>query len=121
VAVAALLAGCRRDAGPKGLYFSGEPVAHWLDAARSPNAKVRKKAVDVLGNVGPADPAAIPALADAVRDKDPAVRDAAVLALSKIGPPAAVALPALRDATKDPSPVVRTHAATAVERVGGAS
>jgi HEAT repeat protein len=119
VAVAALLAGCHRDAGPRGLYFSGQPVSHWLEAARSPDPKVRMKAVDVLGNVGPADPAAIPALAEAVRDRDPSVRDAAVLALSKIGPPAAAALPALREATKDPSPAVRAHAATAVERVGG--
>jgi HEAT repeat protein len=119
VAATILLAGCGRDAGPKELYFSGEPVTHWLSAARSPDPKVRKKAIDVLGNVGPADPAAIPALAEAVRDKDPAVRDAAVLALSKIGKPAAAALPALRDATKDANLSVRTHAITAVERVGG--
>ena len=121
VAAAALTAGCGRDSGPKELYFSGQPVSHWLEAAKSPDPKVRKKAVDVLGNVGPADPATIPALAEAVKDKDPAVRDAAVLALSKIGPPAAAALPVLREATKDSNPTVRAHAATAVERVGGTS
>jgi HEAT repeat protein len=118
---AVLMVGCGRDTGPKELYFSGETVGHWLSAAKSPDPKVRKKAVDVLGNVGPADPAAIPALANAVRDKDPAVRTAAILALSKIGKPAAAALPALRDATKDVNPTVRAHAATAVGRVGGAS
>ena len=118
---AVVAAGCHRNPGPKGLYFSGEPVAHWLEAARSPDPKVRKKAVDILGNVGPADPAAIPALAEAVKDKDPAVRDAAVLALSKIGPPAAAALPALREATRDPNPAVRAHAVAAVGRVGGPS
>jgi HEAT repeat protein len=118
---AALAGGCGRDSGPKELYFSGQPVSHWLEAARSPDPKVRKKAVDVLGNVGPADPAAVPALAEAVKDKDAGVRDAAVLALSKIGPPAAAALPTLREATQDPNPTVRAHAVTAVERVGGAS
>jgi HEAT repeat protein len=121
VVAAALLAGCGRDAGPKELYFTGEPVAHWLEAVKSPDPKVRKKAVDVLGNVGPADAAVIPALAEAVKDKDPAVRDAAVLALSKIGPPAAAALPALQEATRDPNPTVRAHAATAVGRVSGPS
>lgn len=120
-AVVALAGGCGRESGPKELYFSGQPVSHWLEAAKSPDPKVRKKAADVLGNVGPADPAAVPALAAAVKDKDPSVRDAAVLALSKIGPPAAAALPALREATSDPNPSVRAHAATAVERVGGAS
>jgi HEAT repeat protein len=116
-----LAAGCQRDEGPPGLYFSGEPVSHWVEAAKSPDPKVRKKAVDVLGNVGPADPAAIPALIAALKDKDPNVRDAAVLGLSKIGPPAADGLPALRVAMNDPNPTVRAHAATAVERVRGSS
>ena len=119
LALAGLAAGCHRDAVPTARYFDGQPVSHWLEAVKSPDPKTREKAVDVLGNVGPADPAAIPALTGAVRDKDAAVRDAAVLALSKIGPPAAAALPALQEATKDPNPAVRTHAATAVERVGG--
>ena len=114
-------AGCSREKVPAELYFSGEPVSHWLEAAKSPDPKVRKKAVVVLGNVGPADAAAIPALIAAVKDKDATVRDLAVLALSKIGPAAADGLPALREATKDPNPNVRAHAATAVERVSGSS
>jgi len=121
IAMAVLAAGCTREKVPTELYFSGEPVSHWTEAAKSPDPKVRKKAIDVLGNVGPADPAAIPALIAAVKDKDSSVRDAAVLALSKIGPPAAEGLPALREATKDPNPTVRAHAVTAVERVGGPS
>jgi HEAT repeat protein len=121
IAMALLSTGCTREKVPTELYFSGEPVSHWTEAARSPDPKVRKKAIDVLGNVGPADPAAIPALIAAVKDKDAVVRDAAVLALSKIGPPAAEGLPTLREATKDPNPTVRAHAVTAVERVGGSS
>jgi HEAT repeat protein len=120
-AMALFVAGCNREEVPTELYFSGEPVSHWTEAAKSPDPKVRKKAIDVLGNVGPADPAAIPALIAAVKDKDASVRDAAVLALSKIGPPAAEGWPALREATKDPNPTVRAHAVTAVERVSGSS
>ena len=115
----ALLAGCHPPAGPPEKYFSGEPVAHWLEAVRSPDAKVRKHAVDVLGNVGPTDPGAIPALIVALGDKDAKVRTAAVLGLSKIGPPAAEALPALEQRTKDTDANVRKHAVHAVARIQG--
>src|SRR5262249_60949698 len=77
-----LVVGCGPKA-PTEKYFSGKPVAHWLDAAKSPDARARKQAIDVLGNVGPADPAAIPALAVALKDKDARVREAAGPAPSK--------------------------------------
>ena len=121
VGLAIVSFGCHRGKAPKELYFSGEPVAHWLELAQSPDPKSRKKAIDILGNVGPADPAAIPALIAAVKDKDASVRAAAVLALSKIGPPAAEANAALQEATRDSNPAVRNHAAKAIERVTGKS
>ncbi len=114
-----LLLGCSRTDVPKEKYFSGEPVEHWLEAIKSPDAKVRKKAADVLGNVGTVDPRAVPALIEAVRDKDAKVRAAAVLGLSKIGAPASAGESALEEATKDKDPTVRTHAATALARVRG--
>lgn len=114
-----LVSGCSRSDVPKEKYFSGEPVDHWLEEIKSPDPKKRKKAADVLGNVGPADERSIPALIEAVKDKDAKVRDAAVLGLSKIGPPAASGESVLAEATKDKDPTVRTHAATAVERVRG--
>lgn len=117
--VAGALAGCGGTSVPTAKYFSGEPVAHWLDAIKSADPKVRKRAADVLGNVGPVDPGAVPALATAARDRDPKVRDAAVLALSKIGSDAASAVAALEEATRDTDPTVRAHAATALRRVRG--
>ena len=119
VVLGVFLLGCGRSDGPREKYFSGEPVDHWLEAVKKPDAKVRKKATEVLGNVGPIDPRAIPALIEAVKDKDAKVRDVAVLSLSKIGPPAASAEPALQEATKDRDQAVRTHAAAALERVRG--
>jgi HEAT repeat protein len=113
------LLGCRRSDVPQEKYFSGHPVEHWLEALRSPDPKTRKKAADVLGNVGPVDARSVPALIGAVKDPDPKVRDAAVLSLSKIGPPAADAVKVLNDATQDTDPTVRAHASTAVERVRG--
>ena len=111
--------GCSRSEVPKEKYFSGEPVEHWLEAIKSPDPKTRKKAADVLGNVGPVDPRAVPALIVAVKDRDAKVRDAALLGLSKIGPPATSAESVLEEATKEKDPTVRTHATVALERVRG--
>ena len=47
-----------------------QPVSHWVDVLQGPDAAGRKQAVRILGNVGPADPAAINALAGAVNDSD---------------------------------------------------
>ena len=114
------LVGCSRTDVPKEKYFRGEPVEHWLEAIKSLDPKTRKKAADVLGNVGPVDPRAVPALIEAVKDRDSKVRDAAVLGLAKIGTLASSAESVLEEATKDKDPTVRTHATTALERVRGA-
>ena len=119
LAPAVLALGCGRSDVPTAKYFSGEPVPHWLEAIKSTDPKTRKRAADVLGNVGPVDPGAVPALIAAVKDPDPKVRDAAVLALSKIGPPAVAAAPVLEDATRDKDPTVRSHAVVALDRVRG--
>ena len=112
--------GCGRSAAvPTAKFFGGETIDHWLGAVRGPDAKVRKKAADVLGNVGSIDPRAVAALAVAVGDADARVRDAAVLGLSKIGPPAVSAEAVLERATKDKDPTVRAHAAAALKRVRG--
>jgi HEAT repeat protein len=112
-----LLSGCGRS--PEPTHVHGEPMDHWLEALRSRDARVRKRAVTVLGNVGPADAAVIPALTGAVRDPDAGVRAEAVLGLLKIGPPARDAVPVLTEATKDRDPRVRAYAARALERVQG--
>lgn len=114
------MVGCSRSDVPKEKYFSGEPVDHWLEQIKSPDPKKRKKAADILGNVGPADERSIPALIEAVKDKDAKVRDAAVLGLSKIGPLANSAVSVLEEATKDKDSTVRTHATKALEQVRGA-
>jgi HEAT repeat protein len=95
----------------------GRPVGDWVAALSDPDARARKKAAGVLGNVGAIDPAVVPALAGAVRDREPAVRAEAVRALAKIGPAARDAEPALAEAQKDPNATVRQYAAQALERV----
>jgi HEAT repeat protein len=95
----------------------GKPVSHWVEVLQSPDAKARKKAVDVLSNVGTADPAVLPALTEAVKDRDVAVRRAAILALLKMGPAAKDATPALTEALQDKDPQTREYARKALEKI----
>jgi HEAT repeat protein len=114
VAFAAIgLAGC----GSPATMARGKPVSHWVAQLQSTDSRQRKTAVEVLGNVGTKDPAALTALIDALRDADPRIRDAAILALMKSGPAAARAAPALEAAAADSDQLVREHAAIALRRI----
>jgi HEAT repeat protein len=113
----ALLAGC----GPTPATLAhGKPVSYWVQALRDPDVRVRKRAVASLGNVGPADPAAMPALMQAVSDRNAKVRGEAILALLKLGPAAKDAIPVLTQAQRDPDAQVRNYATKALERIGHA-
>ena len=97
----------------------GKPVLHWVAALRSPDARLRKEAVFKLGNVGPTDTAAFPAVRAALDDKDWRVRREAVLALTKFGPEATEAVPTLTQICQpDPNAQVRNCAARALARLG---
>jgi HEAT repeat protein len=113
VALAVGLGGCGK--GPTVVH--GKPVRHWVESLDSPDARLRKQAVEALGNVGSADPEVVPALVRAVKDKDTRVRAAAVLALLKIGPDALDAIPALQAAQQDKNAQVRIYATKALARI----
>jgi HEAT repeat protein len=114
--IAALAAGC----GKKEPFRShGQPVSYWVQALHEPDVPTRKKAVVALGHVGPADPAAMPALIGALKDADPDVRAEAVLALLNLGAEAKDAIPALTEARDDPDARVRDYARRALERIQG--
>ena len=114
--IALLAAGCGQ---PRATLAHAKPVSHWVGALHDPDARVRHKAVQALGNVGPADPAAIPALIEAVKDQDAKVREEAILALLKIGPAAKKAIPALTEAARDKNVQVRSYAVKALAKIGG--
>ena len=93
----------------------------WAEALRDPDAKVRKKAAFTLGNIGPSDPAVLPALIGALKDADAGVRCEAILALLKYGPEARGAVAALEELRqRDRDAKVRTCAARAVAKLRGA-
>jgi HEAT repeat protein len=117
VCILVLLAGCGKKSGT--ILSHGKPVSYWIEALNASDAKERKKAVEALGHVGPADSAVIPALAGAVKDRDAAVRAQAVLALLNIGPDAKEAIPVLIEAQTDKDSKVREYAGKAIKRIEG--
>jgi HEAT repeat protein len=112
--LALLLSGCQRQPP---MTVSGQSIGYWLAALKDKNPRVRQKAVEALGNVGKADPAAIPALIGALQDPNPTIRGKAALALLKSGPDAQEAIPALTQLLEDKDPKVRLYAAKALERI----
>jgi HEAT repeat protein len=115
--VASLLFFIGCGGSPSPMIVHDKPVAHWLQALHDRDARVRRKAVEELSNVGSANPAVIPALIEALDDREAGVRGAAVLALLKIGPDASEAIPALRKVQKDKDAKVRAYATKALERI----
>src|SRR5258708_1569651 len=98
------LTGCSK--APPHTLAGGKPVSNWVELLQnSSDAKLRQEAAFKLGNVGPSEPAAFPALLGALKDRDAAVRSEAILALVKFGPAALDAVPTLtelRDGDDDP-------------------
>ena len=115
--VAVFVSGCGRSGPPRA---GGKPVDYWVQALRDPDPKVRKTAAFKLGNVGSADPTALPALREALQDRDAAVRCEVILALLKCGPEAEQAVPTLAEIRRrDPNARVRDYAARALEKIQG--
>src|SRR5262249_49148810 len=97
----------------------GKPLDYWLQSLENRDAKLRKKAVQVLGNIGPADIAVIPALCSALKDGDVGVRREAVVALTKLGTKAKDALPALAEVVQDRDSRLRSQAEKAIRAIQG--
>jgi HEAT repeat protein len=94
----------------------GKPIAHWVDALKAPDPRVRKEAAFKLGNAGPIEPTVFPAVVGALKDADARVRTEAVKSLVKFGPPAREAVPQLEDLKdRDNDARVRQAAARALE------
>ena len=115
-AALALAGGC----GPAPTQAGGKPVSHWLHELKDSDPKKREEAVEKLGNVGPADPAAYPALVGSLSDPSARVRGAAILGIVKGGAAAKAAVPALQDLKDhDPDAAVRAYAAKALKSITG--
>jgi HEAT repeat protein len=111
-----LVVGCDKPQPPP--LAGGKPVEHWLKALQDRDSKVRKTAVTKLGNVGVADPLALPAVLGTLKDPDAGVRGEAILAVLKFGPLAREAVPTLTTLKDhDADPRVRTFATKALQKI----
>ena len=115
LSAALMLAGCESPAQPTTAHY--KPVSHWVETLKSADGALRKQAAHILGNVGPNDPAVVPALIEALADAEAAVRIEAVIGLMKIGPAAKDAIPALEEARNDKDPKMRNYVVKALERI----
>src|SRR5262249_8547090 len=96
----------------------GKPVSHWVQELKNPDAKVRRHAIAKLGNVGPKDASALPAVRDSLADADAGVRAEAIQAVMKFGAAAKEAESQLVALEKsDPSAQVRQYAGKALARL----
>lgn len=85
--VSATFVGCAPPpAGPPEKYFGGRTVDDWLVTIETGNPRDRKRAADMLGNVGPVAVDAVPALQITLQDTDAVVRSHAAAALDRIQP-----------------------------------
>ncbi|HEY2414199.1 MAG TPA: HEAT repeat domain-containing protein [Pirellulaceae bacterium] len=85
-----------QDAAEDALGRIGAPaVPALMDALRSADPNVRKKAIEVLGRMGEDAAPTVPALTALLDDPDFGVRKAAARTLGQIGPGAKDAVPAL--------------------------
>ena len=118
IALLFFLSGCGSRA-PSTVH--GKSVEYWLTALHDSDVRVRKKAVESLGNVGADNSATVPGLIGALEDRDARVRETAVLALLKIGPNAHEAVPALQKTLKDKDAKVRDYTLKALAQIEGSS
>lgn len=77
------------------LRVAGRTLADWQRMLNSPDRNEQRKAVHLLGCVGPPAKDAVPALCPLLASKDDTVVSDAIWALEQIGPEAKTALPAL--------------------------
>jgi HEAT repeat protein len=111
----ALCAGCNKE---HSVLAGGKPIGHWIEATRDSSEKVRKQAIEKLGNVGDSDPSVFPALIAALKDSASGVRREAIVAIVKHGPGAESAVDSLKPvASGDPDPQVREYAARALQKL----
>jgi HEAT repeat protein len=112
-----LLPGC---GPPKPVVAHDKPISYWVQSLQGPDANLRKKAAQILGNIGAVDSALVPALSGALKDPDAGVRREAIVSLIKIGPKAKDALSALEEVvSQDENAKVRADAERALKVVRG--
>ena len=92
-----------------------------IEALRSPDEKVKKKAIKIVGWLGSPAAPAVPLLTDALKDQNKDISIAAANSLGHLGPLARPAVPALTAALKQKDWLTQCTAATALGEIGPAA
>lgn len=111
------IAACKRlrRMGPEALVA----LDSLIDLLRGePLPLTAEHAAAVIGDIGPAAMAAVPALIEGLGRGDPGVREQCALALGKLGPAARPSLPALTGALDSPSASLRRAAFLSLSALG---
>src|SRR5258706_2974094 len=95
-------------------HLQASAIPDHLEAMKSQDASVRKKAASILWQMGVEAKEATPTLLLVAKDPDPQVREAAVKALGRTGQGTQDAIPAFLEALKDDETNVRAAAATSL-------
>jgi HEAT repeat protein len=98
--------------------YEGHPLDYWIGALESPDAKVRRHAIFIVGKLGAEAGATVPTLAAIlVESPDPDLRNEAALALVKMVPASRSAVAELARALEDKHHMVRMNAVIALVRL----
>ncbi len=90
----------------------------FMELLKDQDEQMQSVAAWGLGQIGPADSAAVPALTALLAKKNASLRQAAARALGQIGPQANSAVPALVELLKDKEVLLRWAAAKALGQIG---
>src|SRR6516225_4315214 len=90
--------------------YGGKSLREWIAAFAQKDAAVRLRAIEALGNLGPAAKTAVPVLMRALNDPVADVRAEAAWALRRVGVEDEEAIAALIQALQDKEPRVRMWA-----------
>lgn len=96
-------------------------VPKLLQALKSPEARLRWSAAELLTSIGPAKAPVVKAISPLLSDKDPYVRRLAIQCLGRLGEDARETLPLLKKALKDTFPTNRIYCHMALIRISGRS
>jgi HEAT repeat protein len=106
-------------ADPKKVLTNLSWAAYDIMEERSSLEAAQKAALQILGKLGPAAQAAVPALSKATADPNPEIRSAAVQTLGQIGQPARSVIPDLIPLLADSNESVRAAAVDALGKIDG--
>jgi len=100
--------------------YANRSLSEWLADLEGNDARRRRVAIGVMGELGPAAAGATASLVCCLEEDDPSIRLSALHALARIGEGASAAVPAVLSRLRDPEMAVSVVAARTLAQLGDA-